>query len=142
MRTGHSSSLASLIACFVVLAVGTPACIFDADSCGNNVLSELPSPDASRRAVLFVRNCGATTRFSTQLALISSGRSLPNEGGNVLVAETGYEPTGVDDSGRPAVAVQWVSADELRVTYAEGIRVFRKELELAGVGISYVTFNP
>ena len=55
--------------------------------CGNEVIQEAVSPDGTRRAVLFQRDCGATTGFTTQISIIESSGELPNEGGNVFVTD-------------------------------------------------------
>jgi hypothetical protein len=40
--------------------------------CGNAVLQDLPSPEGRRHAVVFTRDCGATTAFSTQVSVLPS----------------------------------------------------------------------
>jgi len=53
------------------------------DPCGNTIVEALPSPDGSHKAVVFVRNCGATTDFSTQMSVLrgdSGTRGHPHSG--------------------------------------------------------------
>ena len=54
------------------------------DMCGNYSFSEHPSPDGSLKAVIFQRDCGATTGFSTQISMLSTNEALPNQPGNIF----------------------------------------------------------
>ena len=62
------------------------------DSCGNDVLADVPSPSGERRAVVFQRDCGATTGFSVQVSILRRGKSLPNEAGNTFTADANHDP--------------------------------------------------
>lgn len=77
------------------------------DMCGNEVYSEVLSPDGEYKAVVFQRDCGATTGFSTQVSIIHSGDNLKNEGGNVYII-----------AGHPRdtlLVARWLSDTELRI---------------------------
>jgi hypothetical protein len=54
------------------------------DLCGNDILSESISPDGSKRAVLFLRGCGASTDSNWQVSILDSKQTLPNEGGKTF----------------------------------------------------------
>jgi hypothetical protein len=86
------------------------------DICGNTIVATELSPDRKLKAVLFERNCGATTGFSSQVSVLPSDRDLPNEGGNVFAAnETkGGEPTAW---GGPFVAMRWRDANTLTLRH-------------------------
>lgn len=62
---------------------------FLGDMCGNKVLSESVSPDGRLKAVIFKRDCGATTAYSTQVSILNSSDALPNSGGNTFAMEEG-----------------------------------------------------
>jgi hypothetical protein len=64
--------------------------------CGNQILSESSSPDRTYRVVVFRRDCGATTGFSTQVSVLKAMQALPNESGNLFIADTdrGEAPIG------------------------------------------------
>lgn len=69
----------------------------------------IPSPDGTQKAVVFERNSGATTGFSTQVSLLPFESVLPDEPGNVL---------GID--GHPDhtdITVDWINDKTLRVAY-------------------------
>ena len=77
------------------------------NACSNAIWSEYISPDRTMKAVVFERNCGATSGFSTHLSLITNDAELPNSGGNVLSLK-----------GRPesvAPDVSWDSDVEIHV---------------------------
>ena len=63
------SFLLGIVALLVITGIGITYAIekaFD-DTCENQLLSEVLSPDQVYRAIVFQRSCGATTGFSTQV---------------------------------------------------------------------------
>src|SRR5690349_7530517 len=86
------------------------------DLCGNTIVATEFSPDHQRKAVLFERNCGATTGFSSQVSVLPADDDLPNEGGNVFAANEGRggEPTAW---GGPFVALHWRDARTLMLRH-------------------------
>src|SRR5262245_41053749 len=95
--------------------------------CANSVVAEVPSPDSLRRAVVFERDCGATTDFSTQVSVLRSGEELTNDGGNTFIV-----------AGRgPSVEVHWQDSGRLHVRYDPRAHTFRKETAAGGAAITY-----
>ena len=94
------------------------------DMCGNQVLSEIPSPDQVYRVVTFQRDCGATTGFSTQVSVLKYAEKLPNESGNLFVADTdhGKAPSGI--GGGPEVKISWVGSRSLLLIHHRDVRIF------------------
>lgn len=76
--------------------------------CDNKVISESVSPDGYLKAVVFSRDCGATTGYSTQVSIIKNIDSLPNEVGNVFVNSE-------KEHGR--VSVTWSQDGRLLISY-------------------------
>lgn len=107
------------------------------DLCGNSPLREEVSPDGKLKAVVFERNCGATTEFSTQVSLIDADRPLPNQGGNVFDAtrDRGQAPAGA--GGGPEVRVIWVNPGLLRIEHHPLARVLASWPRVRGVQIQY-----
>lgn len=70
--------------------------------CENAVKSEVVSPDGNLKAVVFCRDCGATTDFSTQVSVLNAGDSLPNWAGNVYTIDNAH-----DSSVSQDVIVHW-----------------------------------
>ncbi len=75
------------------------------DVCGHTIYAELASPDIRYKAIVFERNCGATTDFSTQISILPMTETLPNESGNIFVL------TGHPDVHR--VKLKWLSNTEV-----------------------------
>jgi hypothetical protein len=96
--------------------------------CGNEVLNETPAPGDRNRAIVFERDCGATTDFSTQVSILGKNQAARNEGGNVFVA-----------GSKLSVSVRWTSPDHLVITYPAQAKVFLRQTKLGGVTVSYET---
>ena len=80
---------------------------FLAGACANDQMEEFPSPDASIKAVVYRRDCGATTDYSRQIVILPRNRSLP----------TSPKPIFATD-GDMVVIVRWESPSHLDVAYA------------------------
>jgi hypothetical protein len=110
-----------------VLFVGCARLFGDSfDMCGNTVLRTVPSPDGRLKAVVFERDCGATTGFSTQVSVLGSNDKLPNEAGNLFVAAG--NPSG--PGGGPWVKIAWSRDRELLVRYDHSARIYESEKQL------------
>lgn len=96
------------------------------DLCGNEVVASVTSPSGALRAVVFTRDCGATTGFSTQLSILPAAEALPAESGNALV---------LDDEA--PLTVSWLSDTVVRVAGGGSAKVTWRELAVAGVEIRY-----
>jgi hypothetical protein len=106
------------------------------DGCGNTLVSRSPSPDGRHEAVLFQRDCGATTGFSTQISVLDAGSPVAR-GGNVFIADDDHGAARAGDWGGPWAEVAWLSSDRLRIRYADKSRVFEKRDAVKGVTITY-----
>ena len=129
-----SLALLGIFICGIALA----ACNLDgSDLCRNYELQTIYSPDGDRKAVVFQRDCGATTGFSTQVSILRSSEKLPNKGGNTFIADTDHGQAPSGQGGGPEVEVRWVSYQEVEVVYDKLARVFRREEIVDGVTIKY-----
>lgn len=100
--------------------------------CGNRVLADIPSPLGTKHAVLFERDCGATTDFSTQLSILNAGEKLESQAGNTFIADSNHgHVTSL------YVRVKWSAESSLEVNYPEPARVFHNEKHVNGVSINY-----
>lgn len=95
--------------------------------CGNKVKKEIESPDKKHKVVIFIRDCGATTHYSTQLSIIEANEKLENEAGNILVVD--YEPK---------VEVRWKSDNVLIVSYDKTFQKFKEENSFDDIEIIYL----
>ncbi len=87
--------------------------------CGNRVFQEFYSPDKEYKAVIFERNCGATTSFSTQVSVLPAAAQLPNEGGNILAMDGHPDWT--------AVTIRWETNRRVSITHAGQYKVLSKQ---------------
>lgn len=87
-------------------------------------------------AVLFARDCGATTSSSSQVSLTKMG-DMPHDGGNVFIADDDHGLAQAASWGGPWTELRWTSARHLLVRYDARARVFKKEASVSGVNVSY-----
>ena len=131
----------------LVVTVGGCFAITDrlfSDMCATTVFDEISSPSQKLKAVVFQIDCGATSDFNTQVAIVkasfntSEAKFLPK---SFFVAhrDNGRAPAGI--SKGPEVRLNWQSDDELRVQYHQFARVLRSENRQGGVTIQYQTFQ-
>jgi hypothetical protein len=93
--------------------------------CSNEPISEVTSPDGTKKIVLFSRNCGTTTGFNTQGTILDRGDALPNESGSAFIIDSG------------SAKVSWAGDSKIVVTLEEAARAFKKETSDRGVAIEY-----
>ena len=105
------------------------------DLCGNKIVREKLSPDLNLKAVVFERDCGATTGFSTQVSILEASEDLTG-GGNAFVSDGGR---GVVGWNGPWVAVKWLGPGSLQIAYDATASVFEQDKTVDGVSISYLT---
>lgn len=67
--------------------------------CETETLQRLTSPDGQLDAVVFTRNCGATTDYETAVALRGPGDGPPSTRRNDVFRVRGYAPPEVEWSG-------------------------------------------
>ena len=137
MRPGTALSVA-LASALVLGACGR------IDPCENKVMSRTLSPDGASASVVFVRDCGATTQYSTQVSIIP-GKSVfleqptewsSTEGGNALVVDGG------DWASPEPIHVQWVSSARLILTRPRGAQVFQQHAQVRGIAIEHREASP
>jgi hypothetical protein len=84
--------------------------------CNNRIAQELYSPDHKFKAVVYERDCGATTNFSTQISILRSSQALPRGNGNVL---------GMDGMPEDSISdIAWSGDRSLSINTAEGYAIF------------------
>lgn len=106
--------------------------------CANSPILEVPSPNGKLKAVVFERDCGATTAFATHVSVIEAASSLPNEGGNLFVADTNHNAAPSGAGGGPSVQVAWFGPSALRIEHHPLARIVRAEPSAFGVKVRYV----
>ena len=106
------------------------------DQCTNEVLIRLASPDGEQDAVMFQRNCGATTGFSTQVSILGAGEALSG-GGNTFRADDNHGAAKIAHWGGSWAEMKWLASDRLLIRYAANSRLFEHDESVSGVAVSY-----
>jgi len=103
--------------------------------CGNRILEAKADIEGPLIAYRYVRDCGATTDFTTNVAIGRRGES-PAEAQVVFTADSDH---GAADMDGDAVwsEMHWIAPHRLSVAYAEKGRVFRTSKQAAGATIEY-----
>ena len=96
------------------------------DLCANEVSQTVVSPSGKLKAVVFNRNCGATTGFNTQVSIQSASEPLPDEGGNILIL-----------GGTVPLKIEWRSDSTLHLSGLGTATVFQQAYSVAGVSVNY-----
>ena len=84
--------------------------------CGNVLVQEVYSPDKQYKAIVFERDCGATTDFSTQVSILESTKELSNVPGNIFAMNGHPDNT--------EVQVEWENDHTIQITYTDGYDVY------------------
>lgn len=108
------------------------------DDCSNTVVASKDAPDAQHSAVLFQRDCGATTGYSTQLSIVETGEQ-PSGTGNIFIADDDHGSAQAAEWGGPWAEMVWLSPDRLLVRYDAKSRIFKQVENASGVTISFQT---
>ncbi|WP_019500402.1 hypothetical protein [Pseudanabaena sp. PCC 6802] len=95
--------------------------------CSNKVIREIASPDRTRKAVVFERDCGATDGGSTQVSILNADAVLPtNKSSNTFVIKY-----------YPKLNVIWQGDHNLIIQHPESTRIFTRETKVNDVSIRY-----
>ena len=106
----------------------------------NTFVFESLSPDGNLKAVVFERNAGATTDFSTQLSILRSNEAYSGDAGNALIADSDHGKSPIASWGGPEIRVKWQATNKLLIEHHIRARIFRAEPKIENVQIEYKTF--
>ena len=104
-----------------------------ASGCKDQVVSELPSPGGKVKAVIYVRDCGATTRASTIVTILATTQGTPKYG-SPRVFE-GYEYPW--NAKTHKIRLEWLSDRSLRVYYTREVELTGLKNWAEGVTVTY-----
>jgi hypothetical protein len=121
------------IAAAALMATVVSGC---SDSCKNSTVSTAVAPAGDSKAVLFQRDCGATTGFSSQVS-VTGAQEATSGVGNAFVADTDHGVANAASWGGPWVELRWVSPQKLLIRYDAKARVFTQNATVSGVTVTY-----
>jgi len=111
------------------------------DPCDNSVVSTLTSPNGKTRAVVYNRDCGATTDFVTHVSILSSDEALNGNTKSLFAADSNKGKAPAQRGTGPEIRVKWFSNTRLEIQHHPNVRVKRSSDRFNGVAISYSTYN-
>jgi len=89
-------------------------------------MKEFLSPEGTYKAVVFQRDCGATTGFSTQISVLKMNKKVPNKSGNLFIADTNYGDAPAASWGGPQVEVAWKNNNSLIIRHHLKTKIFKQ----------------
>ena len=99
-------------------------------SCENELLFQVNSPDNQYKAVIFTRDCGATTAKSYQISILKIDKEFDNkEKGNLFIAELGSRPL-------VPIGFAW-SSDSLHVHINDPKEIFLQKDSMLNQPVTY-----
>lgn len=103
------------------------------DMCGTSHISEIYSPDKTRKAISYSYDCGATTGFNTKITLAAANQSLAD-------TPKSADVYGVDKEG---VTITWIDNKKLLIQHSPFHRVFHFKHEYNEINVySNSKINP
>ena len=124
----------SAVSILSLAVIAISAC---ADLCGNDVIARLPCPDGVHDAVIYERDCGATTGFSTQVTLPKAGAALPKTPTPITVIDSDHGRAPAGPGGGPVIDATWLAPDSLLLRFDTRARVFQQRRRAGRVVIQY-----
>jgi len=118
------------------LAVAAISC---ASPCQNEIISQVQSPNGLLNAIVFQRDCGSTTGFSTQVSILDQSEALADSSGNIFTVDDDHGKATSGPNGGPKVLVRWLSNNEIEISSDSNARVFLKEISYRSVMIRHVS---
>ncbi|MFN7489809.1 MAG: hypothetical protein ACK5QK_08770 [Chryseotalea sp.] len=109
------------------------------DSCVNQIVDIKISPDNNYQAVTFIRDCGATTGFSTQLSIIKVTDTFDktDETGNTLIMSDKIGGGLMDENGGAKIRTSWTKDNKIEILYDNRTGSVKRETEYKDIKIEY-----
>ena len=107
---------------YVCLSIAMCGC----GTCANDPLNVDVSSNQQKVAISFLRDCGATTGFSTHVSILGPSGRLPNTPGNVFILD-----------GKWPISVRWEGDNRLLIAAGNQGEAFKQLGEFEGVTIDY-----
>ncbi|TDE11983.1 hypothetical protein [Dyadobacter psychrotolerans] len=107
--------------------------------CGNEIYQTIYSPDHLKKVLVYDRDCGAITGFSTHVTLLDTSEAT-SSGGNLFVADSDHGRAKAHEQYQTLIDIQvlWINDRTLEIEYDGKARVFTKVDQLADIDIIYI----
>ena len=95
--------------------------------CENVPSQTVTSPSGALKAVVFSRNCGATTGFNTQVSVLRANEALVDGGGNTFISGASVP-----------IVLHWSSDSALHISGVGDASPIKQNLHVSGIVVTYV----
>src|SRR5262245_55840975 len=113
---------------FAILAIAAwVLMVADMGECDLTTRAALPSPDRSKHAVMFDVDCGATTGFNTQVAIVPANIAFDHKA----------TPAVLVMDGRWSLPIHWIDDRTLHIRIPKDERYYEKLTSAGGVTIVF-----
>jgi hypothetical protein len=120
---------------WVAVSLAVLAYATGCDLCANDDWKDYLSPDGRMKVVVFTRDCGATTDYSTQASVLPTAASRPRGVGNVFIADSAHgEAPGTKG---PELAVRWLDSSTVELSHHAAARVFVAKTMVGEIRVVY-----
>lgn len=114
------------------------------DMCATTVIDQVASPSGKLKAVEFQIDCGATTDFNSQVAIVQGNKDVTEKDAlpkSFFVADRdhGRAPEGKEHG--PEIRLNWLSDSSLEIQHHELSRIIRAEKSSKSVAVDYRSFR-
>jgi hypothetical protein len=121
-----------LVLPIVLLMAG---CGFDAPQCANEIVERTADPAGGRVAYRYLHDCGATTDFTTMVAIGTPGQTL--EDAEIVFVANSNNGRALADGRGVWTRVTWTRPGRLLIAYSDRARLFRSVAKARGATINY-----
>ena len=95
--------------------------------CATTIKRVVASPNATKNAVIFERECGVTAPFNTQVSLAPGGQRF----------SPGRYPSFLSIEGQHTLAIRWTGEKALEIDLPATDQAFRSEMTVDDVTVAY-----
>jgi hypothetical protein len=130
-----------------IVTIGGCVALLDhlfSDMCATTVIDQVASPTGELKAVVFQIDCGATSDFNTQVAIVSGDKEVSEKDTlpkSFFAADGDHGRAPEGKAHGPEVRLNWLSDSSLEIQHHELARRIRAEKSSKGVTVDYRTFR-
>ena len=107
--------------------------LFVGGGCKEQMVSETPSPDGRMKVIIFVRDCGATTRASTHVSVVRTGVSGTGPASAEVLAGYEYPWNGKTHK----IGAAWSENTNLDVWYRDDVELTNLNNDVGSVHVAF-----
>ena len=118
-----------------ILTFTLTSCSSSSDTGTNSLIKESSDQGHHKKAILFLKEAGATVADSYQVTVCDNDQTLDRgEVGNTFTVDTNHGKTILDSA---SINFTWLSSDTLQIDYDKKLRTFTQNTNVDSVTIIY-----